>query len=126
MRARALLHVESAVYVSSLGTFGPEQLERWKGTYLPIAVSYVSVTCGCCRRQCLICGSLCSHLCQRVCLWGTHSASLLVQPASGKGRSHIQWPRTETPGSLGTWGWAPVFGQEESLGPGAAGDGSHL
>lgn len=64
--------------------------------------------------------------CQCVYLCHMHSASLLVQPANKKAATMSTGPRTETPQSLGTWGWAPASEQEESLGPGAAGDGGHL
>lgn len=76
------------------------------------ACSYVrpsSVTSGCCLRQHLFCGSLCSWLCQCVCLWDAHSASLLFQP------TNVHWPGIETSGSLGAQDWAPTSRNEELL-----------
>lgn len=129
MGAGTLLNLEGVVYVSSLVNFNPEQPERWKGTLS-----------GC---SCALCESWQRYLrvLQKAAPWLQHSVARPVSACVSlgyplslgtgstgkwKNNSHIHWPGTENRGSLGTWGWGPASRQEESLGPGAAGDGSHL
>lgn len=97
VRVCALLNVEGVVYVSSLVTFSPEQLERWKGTHLPTAVFWVSVTCGCCERKVVPC------LWQSVqpAMSGHVSLGRAFSLATGstckwKRQQPRPWPRTET------------------------------